>query len=164
MYTVNHHILVDKLHLCGITNPVLSWFKSYLTNRSWIKVNILSECVSVPCGVGFFLVFISVFIIDIGSCFEFSNHHLFADDLKIYASVSFKGCIEMQTHLDRFCDRCTRYDLKRNTSKCILISFLRWEEKWISNIKSRVFFLGQVATVRDFKVMFPPNFSFTSHV
>lgn len=32
--SVNHSILLNKLHLCGIFDLLLSWFNSYLSDRT----------------------------------------------------------------------------------------------------------------------------------
>ena len=51
--TIGHKILLDKLVFLGFSNSAISWFKSYLSNRSFI-VNVENDY-SVPgnltCGV-----------------------------------------------------------------------------------------------------------------
>ena len=51
--TVNHQILISKLKHYGLKDPAISWFSSYLSNRSQ-KVNLngqTSDSRSVSCGV-----------------------------------------------------------------------------------------------------------------
>ena len=51
--TVNHSLLSDKLQALGLNNDAVSWFDSYLTNRTQ-KVDInstFSKHRMVPCGV-----------------------------------------------------------------------------------------------------------------
>ena len=40
--TTNHRILLDKLVFLGFSNSAISWFKSYLSNRSFI-VNVKND-------------------------------------------------------------------------------------------------------------------------
>ena len=37
--TINHEILLDKLHAIGFSEKTVAWFKSYLSDRAF-KVNI----------------------------------------------------------------------------------------------------------------------------
>ena len=51
--TVNHSILLSKLKSHGICDEALSWFTSYLSNRSQV-VNInstLSDCKQINTGI-----------------------------------------------------------------------------------------------------------------
>ena len=51
--TINHEILLGKLHAIGFSKKALAWFKSYLSDRSF-KVNInnhFSDLPKVSCGV-----------------------------------------------------------------------------------------------------------------
>ena len=44
---MDHHILLSKLHLCGITGVSPKWFSSYLDNRNAKRLvnGSLSECI-----------------------------------------------------------------------------------------------------------------------
>ena len=95
--TVDHSILLDRLHSSfGISGPVLSWFSSYLNNRSqFISVNgatskLFNLQYSVPQGScpGPLL-----FVIYASKLFSVLEHHLpdvhaYADDTQLY--ISFK--------------------------------------------------------------------------
>ena len=51
--TVDHKILLDKMHAYGIRGNILRWFRSYLTNRSQFASydGRQSEIQSISCGV-----------------------------------------------------------------------------------------------------------------
>ena len=51
--TVNHRILLQKLHAYGIRGNMLKWFESYLTGRSKYVVydGVKSDVYTVTCGV-----------------------------------------------------------------------------------------------------------------
>ena len=51
--TINHEILLGKLHAIGFSEKTVAWFKSYLSDRAF-KVNInnhSSDLFKIPCGV-----------------------------------------------------------------------------------------------------------------
>ena len=90
--TVDHHILLDRLHTCGIRGNAHKWMQSYLSQQSQV-VNIRdtrSRCVQLPCGVpqGSVLgpLLFSIYCIELSSVFK--NHqlsyHIYADDSQLY--------------------------------------------------------------------------------
>ena len=95
--TVDHSILLDQLHSSfGISGPVLSWFSSYLNNRSqFISVNgATSKHFDLQYGVpqGSCLGPL-LFVIYASKLFSVLEHHLpdvhaYADDTQLY--ISFK--------------------------------------------------------------------------
>ena len=86
--TVNHDILLDKLECCGIRGILISFFRSYLTNRrQYTLVNgIKSDFGYVNCGVSqgsvlgplLFLLYIN----DV-------KHAIGCDNVKLFADVTF---------------------------------------------------------------------------
>ena len=74
--TVDHQILLDRLHMFGIRGNAHKWMQSYLSQRSQV-VNIgdtRSRCVQLPCGVpqGSVLgpLLFSIYCIELSSVFE----------------------------------------------------------------------------------------------
>ena len=90
--TVDHAILLDKLHYYGFKDSTLGWFKSYLTNRqqaSCVNGN-LSEAKTITTGVpqGSILgpLLFLIYMNDIGASFKHSKLNLYADDTLFYYS------------------------------------------------------------------------------
>ena len=51
--TIDHDILLEKMHCLGFSGPTMQWFRSYLTNRLF-SVNLGNEFSSpgkLSCGV-----------------------------------------------------------------------------------------------------------------
>ena len=90
--TVDHQILLDRLHACGIRGNAHKWMQSYLSQRSQV-VNIRetrSRCVQLPCGVpqGSVLapLLFSIYCIELSSVVKSHqlSYHIYADDTQLY--------------------------------------------------------------------------------
>ena len=92
--TVNHYILLKKVHAMGLRGNVEKWLKNYLTNRKQCTVanNIVSDLKNITCGVPqgsvcgplLFLLYIN----DLPKILNYSQVSLYADDTVIYISNS----------------------------------------------------------------------------
>ena len=88
--TVNHEILLRKLHKYGVREIALDWFTSYLTNRTqYVKLgNVESSFHQIVCGVPqgstlgplLFLLYIN----DLANSSDVLSFRLFADDANIF--------------------------------------------------------------------------------
>ena len=90
--TVNHHILLSKLHHYGIRGVANKWFSSYLSNR-YPKVSLNGESsttLPVSCGVpqGSILgpLLFLIYINDMNTAMQFSTVYHFADDTNLLYS------------------------------------------------------------------------------
>ena len=87
--TVNHHILLSKLHLYGITGVSHEWFSSYLDNRTQKCVlnGSLSECCTLKCGIplGTILgpLLFLLYINDLPNCLSHTEPRMYADDIHL---------------------------------------------------------------------------------
>ena len=90
--TLNHEILLNKLHAYGIRGTALSWFKDYLSNRQqYVVYNDLSSNLStIKCGVpqGSILgpLLFLLYINDISKSSPLLSFILFADDTNVFYS------------------------------------------------------------------------------
>ena len=90
--TLNHNILLKKLHSYGIRGVALSWFRDYLTNRQQYVVHndLTSDLMTIECGVpqGSILgpLLFLIYINDITNTTSLLSFILFADDTNIFCS------------------------------------------------------------------------------
>jgi hypothetical protein len=101
--------MLEKLKTFGVNDPILSWIRSFLTNRTQqVKIiDTLSSSYKVNSGVPqgghlsplLFLLFMN----DVKSIFRYCKLSLFADDLKLYLVInSLDDCVRLQEEFHRF--------------------------------------------------------------
>lgn len=88
--TIDHNLLLIKLHRYGIRGTALDWLKSYLSNRTqYVNVdNTDSELLNIKCGVpqGSILgpLLFIIYINDIVNSSKIANFIMFADDTNLF--------------------------------------------------------------------------------
>lgn len=104
--TINHEILLMKLHKYGIRGLALDWFKNYLTNRmQFVKINEATPShKTITCGIPQGstlgpLLFLS-YINDIPNVSKRLNFRIFADDTNIFFSHTNPLIIEQVVNED----------------------------------------------------------------
>ena len=123
--SVPHERLLLKLHAYGIRDPLLSWIRSFLTNRrqrvvlrghysSWTAV-----VSGVPQGTVLGPILFLIYINDITRNVE-SQSKLFADDMKVYRALRnvHEDTQILQDDLNALEQWSTDWQLSFNTTKC----------------------------------------------
>ena len=90
--TINHEILLNKLHHYGIRGTVYNWFKSYLIRRSQqvdynshiFNIRTIS---SVSQGLILGPLLFIIYVNDFPNCLKFSSNLSFADDTTVILSA-----------------------------------------------------------------------------
>ena len=121
---VDHGILLQKLHACGIRGKIIRWVAAYLSGRSWqVRLNNSLSSVrlstsGVPQGSVLGPRLFTIYVSDLPS--QLTSHCLlYADDLKIWREVqSAQDPEELQLDLDRLQDWAARNNLPVNPKKC----------------------------------------------
>ena len=166
---VNHSILIHKLEEYGVSGSLLTWFISYISNRSQqVKIaNCLSHMVNVTSGVpqGSILgpLLFLIYVNDIGYKFE-SPYRLFADDLKIFRIINSRNDVTtLQRDLGHLEEWCVSNNMLLNEDKCHAINFSRK----IVSCKVKYILNGQilnfVSEVRDLGITLDSKLTFIPH-
>ena len=168
---ISHSILIQKLSKFGIHGDLLRWIKSYINNRSQAVAlkGYRSSFLNVPSGIpqgshlGPFL--FTLYLNDIGLCFNKSHHLLYADDTKIFKIVKCLGdCVDLQQDLLSFENYCKDNQLILNTNKCNVITFTRKHHPIIYDYKIANNNLTRVTNIRDLGITLDSKLHFNLHI
>ena len=174
---VCHQVLLIKLKSIGVDGQILEWISSFLTGWE-MKVSVngqLSDCRAVLSGVPqgsvlgplLFLIYIN----HVGSKLA-SHYKIFADDLKIYATVNATSTCQfpaaaqtIQNDINVLHQTSESWGLKLNQEKCAVMRFTR-------NFKEQVppmyFLSGKPLPIhqshRDLGLLIDDKLKFHEHV
>ena len=180
--TIDHTILLDRLKVCyGISELALGWFQSYLSGRTHsVKVgNTLSHPAAlqyrIPQGSVLGPILFSLYTNPISSIIHSHssiNHHFYADDTQLYITLTptnFSRSIQkLKNCLSDIQNFMSANKLKLNPEKTefILIGSKNNRKQLLPHFPINI--LGnQVSpaqSVRNLRVVFDSNFSFSDHV
>ena len=165
--SLDHRLLLHKLYLAGIRDPLLRWFRNFLYGRTQAvsvdnafsqKSPVLS---GVPQGSCIGPLLFILFIDDITdqmppgvSC------GLYADDLKIAASVVNSSTL--QTTIDSISDWAIQWNMKLSAPKCLVLHFGPLQNRTSFSIDNVA--LSTPETVRDLGIVMNSQLYFNDHI
>lgn len=170
--SVPHSFLILKLKMYfGVSGVLLSWFKSYLSERHQRVVvegeesdwsNVTS---GVPQGSILGPLLFLLFINDMPNVVLSSSIALFADDSKVFKSVNcIRDCELLQSDLCELLTWSKKWGMVFNPSKCKVLSFTRSRNPFYFNYHLDGIILDRVGDFKDLGVVFNQNLSFSAHV
>uniref|UniRef100_A0A8C4DRA9 Reverse transcriptase domain-containing protein n=1 Tax=Dicentrarchus labrax TaxID=13489 RepID=A0A8C4DRA9_DICLA len=177
--TIDHNILLRRLeHQIGIKGTALSWFKSYLSDRSqFIHVNdesSVNTTVShgVPQGSVLGPILFTLYMLPLGNIIRNHsiNFHCYADDTQLYLSIKpneINQLSKLQTCLTDIKSWMTCNFLMLNSEKneILVLGPKNLRDSWSKDIVTLdCINLASSTTVRNLGVIFDQDLSFNSHI
>lgn len=168
---VSHGILMRKLSVYGIHGPLLSWFDSYLKDRSFSVVINGSQSSSrditsgVPQGSHLGPILFNLYINDAPDCLRYSDVFMYADDFKFARIIDkVEDTRHLQEDLNALTGWCKDNKMILNSKKCFHVKFSR--KKRLINAD---YYIGgdkiqEVETIKDLGVVFDNKVTFIPHI
>lgn len=167
---VNHKILLKKLIDLNFSEQAYKFIKSYLLDRSQVIKVAGSKSLGVPVTSGvpqgsklgplLFLIFIN----DLPNVLRNSKGLLYADDFKLYKTISSReDCVSLQDDLNSVVEWFDINKMKINIVKCNSMSFTRKLNYFLQDYSIENVPIKNVDTVLDLGVIFQQNLKFNSH-
>ena len=174
--TVDHSILISRPQQgAGITNTALSWFKSYLSNRTYSVslANFSSHQSTLTCGVpqGSILapILFNLYMLPLSQIITRHNvsFHCYADDTQIYLPLTTDvptSLTRLKTCLEDIKDWMAQNHLQLNESKGEIILF--GTSTSVTQISTSLGTLSPLVkpTVKNLGVMFDSDLTFKPQV
>ena len=155
---VPHRRLIYKLQKLGITDTLLSWIESFLSNRSQ-RVTVKGKCSlnkrvtsGVPQGSVLGPLLFICFIIDLPDAIKHSMSNIFADDTKLYKQItSPEDADELQMDINSLYEWCITWGMSFNTTKCFIMHYGKANAHYIYHINGNI--LSNCDTYKDLGVL-----------
>ena len=172
--TVNHSILLLKLHHYGVRGKAYEWFHSYLSNREqFVSVNGHdSDSLPLTCGVpqGSILgsLLFLLYVNDLPNASSLLTFHLFADDTNIY--YSSKNLDDLESKLNNELKivaewmKSNRLALSILKTNFVLFHSKKLKPSKLFNLKIDGVSIKQVSTVKYLGVTFDSNLTWKNHI
>lgn len=168
---VNHRILLDKLVYAGFDPPLCLLMKSYLTAREQFveckgfRSKKFAVNSGVPQGSNLGPLLFLIFINDISECVKHSECLLFADDFKLYKTLSsIDDCIKLQEDIAAVHEWSLRNRLKFNLNKCQVVTFSRKAVNIEYQYRMNDLVLSRKNQMKDLGVIFDEKLAFNNHI
>jgi hypothetical protein len=167
--TISHNKLLTKLQAYGFQGHLLSWIKSFLTDRyHFVSINssssTLKQCISgLPQGSVLSPILFLLFINDLPDCIKHSSVYIYADDAKLLKSINCQlDCILLQQDLDAVATWCSTWQLTLNVAKCFFNRFGLANKPLFSYTLTGTELL-HTPIINDLGVAFDSKLDFSSH-
>ena len=123
--TVNHNILINKLHAYGMASNVIKWFSNYLNDRrhmtyvNGVKSNEQNATCGIPQGSILGPLLFIMYVNDLPNCVSNSQVSMYADDTGLYyISRNIKDIVsKINEDLENVSNWLTRNKLSLNVKK-----------------------------------------------
>ena len=170
--TINHDILLDKLHVYGFRGTTYSWIKSYLTSRKQFTTfrNVDSDVRAITCGVpqGSVLgpLLFIIYVNDISLIPTNSSMVLFADDTNIFFSADNPHTLEETVckELSLYSDWFVSNKLSLNVCKTNYMVFNNKDRNYQFNIHINNQPIAIANNVKFLGVYFDPYLKWEHHI
>jgi len=181
--TINHEMLLSKLHYFGLSNASIQFFRSYLSNRAHC-VQLIKDCHSfkssflnvrygVPQGSILGPLLFSIYVSDMYSWVKYCKLRQYADDSQLYISFLEEQMQLAQTQFNKDLKLIKTFaynhNLKLNAAKSSVIFFgatkhklQRISENFFANIDGTP--LPIVSEVKILGIFLDSELSFHTHV
>lgn len=168
--TVDHGILLDKLHRFGFNSNLHKLMSSYLSERiscvyyNGYKSNDFVATSGVPQGSNLgpllFLIFVNDLLESL-SCSALA----YADDLKIYARIDSPMDAQLLQHnIDVISNWCINNKIRLNIDKCCIVQYARTRDPLRTDYSIDNQILRSESEITDLGVVFDSQLTFTNHI
>lgn len=165
-----HNVIILKLRKVGFPGYLVTWFNSYLTNRTY-SVTFRSFTslpfhanAGVPQGSHLGPLLFIISINDVKSIIKHSRICIYADDMKIYKEIkTVADSSLLQEDLTSFTIWCKENCLVLNVNKCAIMSYSRRSKLILSNYSMDNAIIKRVAKFNDLGVLFDEKLTFELH-
>ena len=167
---LNHNILITKLSNFGISEQLITFFRSYLTDRlqyvayNGFKSSDYSSSSGVPQGSVLGPLLFNIFINDVGNALEV-HFLMYADDIKLLHRISsLNDCTTLQNNISKLSSWCVKNNLTLNVQKCNVMSFSTRDSEYTYEYTVNNEQLPRPSTFKDLGVTFDKKLTFVDHI